>query len=258
MIKIPLLIDFDGVLRIGNKPAEGIKNFLDFIIEEEIPSYIISNSTLKTSSDLISFFNSNDIELKIPAMTAAEITFEFVKSKYKSVAVYCVEPIKKLFTEFIDFKNPEAVVVGDNGENWGYKMMNEIFNFVNEGADLIAMQKNKFWYPDGKTPKLDAGSFIKAIEYATGKEAKLIGKPSPIYFRTALNRLGFKDGHEFLMLGDDIESDIEGAKNSGGKAILIYTGKTKYPFFSESKTKPDFEAMDLNGVQKVLEKFYKD
>jgi HAD superfamily hydrolase (TIGR01458 family) len=257
-MKIPLLIDFDGVLKIDNKPAKDIKTFLGFISENEIPSYIISNSTLKTSADIISFFKSNDIELRIPSMTAAEITLEFVKSNYKKAAVYCTDSIKNLFSEFLDYKNPEAVVVGDNGENWSYKMMNEIFSFVKDGADLIAMQKNKFWYPDGKTPKLDAGSFIKAIEFATGKEAELIGKPSPIYFRTALSRLGFKDNQEFLMLGDDVESDIYGAQNSGGKGILIYTGKTKYPLSSESTTKPDFETMDLTGVIEVLEKFYDD
>ena len=110
--------------------------------------------------------------------------------------------------------------------------------------------------PAGNIPKLDAGSFIKAIEYATGKEAKLIGKPSPIYFQTALNNLGYEKNQEFLMLGDDIESDIEGAKNSGGKGVLIYTGKTKFPLLTDIKTKPDYEAMDLNEVIKLLEKIY--
>ena len=58
------------------------------------------------------------------------------------------------------------------------------------------------------------------------------------------------------MLGDDIESDIEGAKNSGGKGILIYTGKTKFPLPTDIKTKPYYEAMDLNEVIELLEKIY--
>ena len=255
-MKIPLLIDFDGVLKIGSDPANGINEFLKFIEEKNIPAHIISNSTLRTSKDMKAFFASKNIEINIPAMTAAEVTLYYVKSNYKKVAVYCIDSIKKLFSEYLDYTNPEAVVVGDNGENWGYNMLNEIFSFVNNGADLIAMQKNKFWYPEGDIPKLDAGSFIKAIEHATGKEAKLIGKPSPIYFQTALNNLGYEKNQEFLMLGDDIESDIEGAKNSGGKGILIYTGKTKFPLPTDIKTKPYYEAMDLNEVIELLEKIY--
>ncbi len=254
-MKIPLLIDFDGVLRIGNDVAPGINEFLEFIKDKNISAHIISNSTLKTSEDLISFFASKNIGLQIPAMTAAEITLQHVRSNYNNAAVYCTDSIKKLFSEFLDYQNPQAVVIGDNGKDWGYEMMNEIFNFVNVGADLIAMQKNKFWYSEGNIPKLDVGSFIKTIEYATGKEAKLIGKPSPIYFKTVLTRLGFKENQEFLMLGDDIESDIEGAKKAGGKGILIYSGKTKQPISPEIKIKPDFEAKDLIEVIKLLEKF---
>jgi HAD superfamily hydrolase (TIGR01458 family) len=257
-MKIPLLIDFDGVLKIGSEPAEGINEFLNFIDEKNIPVHIISNSTLRTSDDMKAYFASKNISKQIPSMTAAEVTLHFVKSNYKKVAVYCTDSIKKLFSEFLDYINPEAVVVGDNGENWEYKMLNEIFGFVNSGADFIAMQKNKFWYPEGNIPKLDAGSFIKAIEFATGKEAKLIGKPSPIYFHTALDNLGFKANQEFLMLGDDIESDIEGAKNAGGKGILIYTGKTQYPLPPDTKTKPDYEAKDLNEVIKLLERIIED
>jgi ribonucleotide monophosphatase NagD (HAD superfamily) len=114
-------------------------------------------------------------------------------------------------------------------------------------ADFIAMQKNKFWKPDGKTLCLDAGSFITAIEYATGKEALLIGKPSPIYFRTALKEIRSKISHQkkmalekalsfgeglgeaFYMLGDDLETDINAAQAlKGGKGILIYTGKQNF------------------------------
>lgn len=257
-MNIPLLIDFDGVLKTGSEPAEGINEFLNFIEEKNIPAHIISNSTLKTSDDLKSFFASNNIDLQIPAMTAAEITLQFVKSNYKRAAVYCTDSIKNIFSELLDYKNPEAVVIGDNGENWRYEMMNEIFGFVNSGADFIAMQKNKFWYPEGNTPKLDAGSFIKAIEFATEIEAMLIGKPSPIYFKTALTSLGFVEDQEFLMLGDDVESDIEGAHNSGGKGILIYTGKTKYPLNPEIKVKPDYEALNLNEVIRLLEKILND
>ncbi|MCH7771605.1 MAG: HAD hydrolase-like protein, partial [Bacteroidetes bacterium] len=53
---------------------------------------------------------------------------------------------------------------------------------------------------------------------------------------------------DFLMIGDDIESDITGAQAMGGKGILIYTGKTKYPLRDDIKIKPNYEAQNLTEV----------
>ena len=249
---LPILIDFDGVIRLGDKPAPASDKFLNFVLDNQIPSFIISNSTLRTGTGMIDFLKENHLPSEIPAMTAADATVYYVREHYKNVAVYCVENIKKLFDEYLDYDNPEAVVIGDNGDKWDYKLMNEIFKKVYDGAEIVAMHKNKFWYPDGKELSLDAGAFINAIEYATGKEAILIGKPSPIYFQSALNMLGYSPDSDFLMIGDDIESDITGAQQAGGKGLLIYTGKTIYPLSNDIKIKPDFEAKNLTEAIEIV------
>jgi len=251
MNKLPILIDFDGVIRLNQKPATDADKFLKFLSQNNIPSYIISNSTLKTGKGITQFLIDNNLPSEIRAMTAADATLHYVKEYYKKVSVYCVDEIKQLFNNYIDDENPEAVIIGDNGEDWDFKMMNEIFNKVYSGAEFVAMHKNKFWYPEGKL-SLDAGAFINAIEYASGKEAILIGKPSPIYFQSALDLLGFPKGSDFIMIGDDVDSDIAGAQQAGGKGILIYTGKTKYPLDDETKIKPDFEAQNLKEVTEIL------
>ena len=251
-IKIPLLIDFDGVIRLGNKLASDAKIFFDFIIKNKFPAHIISNSTLKDSTEIKNYLAQNNIETNIPIMTSVDTTLDFVKTRYKKIAVYAIDPVKNLFNEMLDYENPEAVIVGDLGDRWSYENLNDIFRKVNSGADFIAMQKNKFWKPDGKTLTMDAGSFIKAIEYAASKEAILIGKPSQIYFQTALKKLGWKDGDNFYMIGDDVETDIKPAQNIGGKGILIYTGKTQYPYNDENFN-PSFEVRTLSDAIKILE-----
>lgn len=251
----PLLIDFDGVIKLGNIPAPNVKEFFVFIKKKNIPSFVISNSTLKTSKDIKRFFEENNIQFNIPVMTAAEVTLKYISDNYQRVKVFCKNNIKDLFTEMIVSENPEAVVIGDLGNEWSYETLNEIFRDVLSGADFIAMQKNKFWKPDGKTLFLDAGSFISAIEYATSKKALLIGKPSPIYFKTALRILG-KETSSFYMLGDDIETDILAAQKIGGKGILIYTGKTKPPLPDNIKMKPEYTADNLKGVVEILERIY--
>jgi HAD superfamily hydrolase (TIGR01458 family) len=251
MNKLPILIDFDGVIRLENRPAPDAGKFLKFLSENNIPSYIISNSTLKTGKGITQFLIDNNLPSDIPAMTATDATLHYVIEHYKKVSVYCVDEIKQLFSNYIDNENPEAIIIGDNGEEWDFQMMNEIFNKVYSGAEFIAMHKNKFWYPEGKL-SLDAGAFINALEYASGKTATLIGKPSSIYFQSALKLLEFPKGSDFIMIGDDIDSDIVGAQQAGGKGILIYTGKTTYPLSDGAIIKPDFEAQNLTEVIEII------
>ena len=253
MKKLPILIDFDGVIRLGIKPAPDAGEFLQFLLDNNIPSYIISNSTLRTGAEITSYLKENKLPANIPAMTAADATVHYVREHYKKVSVYCIESIKQLFTEFLDDENPEALVIGDNGDNWNFQLMNDIFGKVYNGADIIAMHMNRYWYPQDGELSLDAGAFIKAIEYGSGKEATLIGKPSPIYFHSALQMLGLPSDSEFIMIGDDIESDIIGAQNAGGRGLLIYTGKTKYPFKEGINIKPDYEAQSLTEVISIIE-----
>ena len=251
---IPLLIDFDGVIRLGEKPANHVQEFFDFINDRNINSCIISNATKSSARDIKKFFNEYSINCRIPVMTAADATLEYVSSNYSKVSVYCLDHVKELFSDFLVDKNPEAVVMGDLAKNWNYEILNEIFVKVKNGAELVAMQTNRFWNTPEDGYLLDVGPFVKAIEYAANKDAVLIGKPSELYFQSALNLIGEDSNSKFFMIGDDLETDIGASMKLGGKACLIYTGKTTYPIPNDSKIKPNFEAMDLTEVIDLLKR----
>ncbi|MFA3782289.1 HAD-IIA family hydrolase [Melioribacteraceae bacterium 4301-Me] len=253
-MKKPLLIDLDGVLRIGNQLANHTKKFLEFIVDSQIPACILSNSTLFTSLEIKNFFREEAIEYNIPIITTSDAALIYAKEKYKKVSVYCKENVKLLFNDIIDDDNPEAVIIGDMGQMWNFKILNEIFHKVVNGAELIALQINKYWKNENGELLLDVGPFIKAIEYATDKRATLIGKPSPLYFQLALKALGATVKDSFVMLGDDIDSDIAGAKKLDAITILIYTGKTRKPLAKNVSVLPDYEADDLINVIDVLKK----
>lgn len=246
---IPLLIDFDGVIKLGNRIAPDAKNFFTFIEKECIPACILSNSTLRTSELIKNFLLERSLKLEIPAFTAFDVTLEYVKKHYSKVKVYCRDYLLHHFEGMIDEHRPEAVVIGDIGDRWNYETMNEIFNYVMNGAEIIAMHKNKFWQPEGKLI-LDAGAFITAIEFATGKQAIVIGKPSSHYFKTALEEIGFSGNNNFTMIGDDLENDILAAQKIGATGILILTGKTKLEDIKDSK--PDFVVNSLSEAIPVL------
>lgn len=255
MINKPLLIDLDGILRIGSELAPGLQEFFDFIEKNNVEACIISNTSLSHAEYISKWFEERNITCPIPVMTAADATKLYVQSKYTRCAVYGSSMVKELFGGMLNYDNPEVVVVGDMGKDWSYDILNEIFRYVLDGAGFLAMQKNKYWRAPGDDKLvLDAGSFIKAVEHATGTEAELVGKPAAVYFHSGLEKLGYPKNTKFVMIGDDLETDIKGANDLGSESVLVFTGKTDYPLPDDVPSEPAYQAKDLYEVVKLLER----
>lgn len=250
----PILIDLDGVLRLGKKPAEDIKPFLNYLKESKTSACILSNSSLYTSSHILEFFNSHLVNVEIPILTAIDAAYNYIEEKYTKVAVYTSENVIGKFADFLDYENPQAVLIGDIGDVWNYRLLQTIFDYVRNGAELIAIHKNKYWEKPDQGIQLDVGPFITAIEYSADIAATLIGKPSPLYFDSALKKTEYNIKNSFVMLGDDLDSDMTGAKKLNATTILITTGKTKLPLDEKKIKNVDFVADSLLDVIKIIEK----
>jgi len=125
--------------------------------------------------------------------------------------------------------NAEAVLIGgaDEGEETGrifsYLNLNRAFLELQAGADLYCLHRNR-WWQTASGPRLDAGAFVAGLEYSTGKEATVLGKPSPEYFAAALDALD-ADPELTWMVGDDVDGDVVGAQRHGMRTVLVRTGK---------------------------------
>jgi ribonucleotide monophosphatase NagD (HAD superfamily) len=84
---------------------------------------------------------------------------------------------------------------------------------------------------------LDAGAFVAALEFATGADAHVVGKPARGFFASALADLGVAAG-DAVMVGDDVESDIGGALAAGLSAVLVRTGKFRVDRLAASGVAP--------------------
>ncbi|HTG48881.1 MAG TPA: HAD-IA family hydrolase, partial [Gemmatimonadales bacterium] len=96
--------------------------------------------------------------------------------------------------------------------------------YVIDGAAIIALSRDRYWRR-GDRLALDAGPFVRALEYATGVEARVAGKPSPAFYTAALASLGLDVSMRAVMVGDDLWSDVEGAQRAGLQGWLVRTGK---------------------------------
>ncbi len=82
--------------------------------------------------------------------------------------------------------------------------------------------------PDGWTP--GSGALVAALERASGRSVeRVFGKPAPEMYRQALRDLGLSPGPEIWMIGDRLDTDLQGARSLGLTGILVLTGITENP-----------------------------
>lgn len=144
----------------------------------------------------------------------------------------------------------EAVILGDLGEEFTHARLNAIFRQLQEGAELVALQRNRVWQrEDGLV--LDAGPFVAALEYATGREATVTGKPSPAFFAAALGELEVEAGAT-AMIGDDIEADVGGALDAGLGGVLVQTGKFREDTLRASGIEPTLVMRSIGDLTELV------
>ena len=103
--------------------------------------------------------------------------------------------------------------------------LNRAFRELMDGAQLIALAKNRSFKDVDGLLSLDAGAFVAALEFATQRKALVFGKPALGFFQTALTSMDCAPKHA-VMVGDDAEADVAGALRAGlGGAVLVCTGK---------------------------------
>ena len=248
-----VLFDIDGVLYVGKEVIPGAIETVALLRQRGLPLRFITNTTTESHQGLHSRltalgFNVSAGEI-LSAVSAAIVALRRMKNPR---CLFVVDDrVRGDFAEFTaDEKFPDVVVVGDIGNRWSYDLLNELFGLVRKGAHLIALHKNRFWQTE-KGLQMDIGAFVTGIEYATGKRATIMGKPSPAFFNIALHELGLPP-HHVAIVGDDIDSDIGGGQDAGMRGILVQTGKYREDYARESAIKPDLLLPSVAELPRVL------
>lgn len=145
-------------------------------------------------------------------------------------AVTCSPPANtttQVFKEMIDASDPsiDAVVVGiDYSLNFGKIAQASLY--LQNGKPLFATNKDQAILVSGK--KLPgAGCGVTAIEFASSVKATVVGKPNPFILNHIIDVCGLAKS-ECLMVGDNLFTDIEFARNAGVDCLLTMTGVTSW------------------------------
>jgi phospholysine phosphohistidine inorganic pyrophosphate phosphatase len=240
-----VLIDIDGVLSLADSPIPGSIEAVSMLRRHGAGIRLITNTTRKTRSEIVHRlrtlgFDIETHEVITGALAARRILLTRGLRPYLLIHPGLLPDFSGIATE-----NPNAVVVGDAADGFSYQALNAAFRILVEQQDapLIALANNRYFRAaDGLC--LDAGPYVAALEYASKTRAQVTGKPAEAIFRTALDELASAPG-DAMMIGDDIEGDIGGARALGLRTVLVRTGKYRESDENHPLIRPDAVADDF-------------
>ena len=246
-----LLVDLDGTLYTNDGPIQGASEALERLERAGIYYRFVTNATHKPRREISSHLKilglpARKVHIFTPATAVAERLREEGAACYPLLDDALLEDLEDVP---ITDDSPSYVLVGNLGVGFTHERLDTAFRHLMAGADLIALSKNRYWQTAGGELSLDAGPFVTALEYASGKSATVIGKPERAFFELALMSLGLPAGM-VAMVGDDPELDVRGARSAGLRSILVQTGR--YRPGAEPSFQPDLVLASIAQLPEAL------
>lgn len=237
-----VLLDISGVLYQDGQPLPGSVEAVKALQARGYPLRLVTNTSRLTSAEIYRQLSGMGYALQPEQIYSAPHAMRHYVQAH-GLRPYCLihRNLEEEFADLLGLPAPNAVVLGDAEERFDYAHLERAFHLLLAGAPLLAMGDNRYFHSRGAL-RLDAGPFVRALEYAAGVQALILGKPSAQFFGGALDELGVAAGAA-LMIGDDVESDVLGAQRAGLQACLVQTGK--YRAGDESKAPGALLARDL-------------
>jgi HAD superfamily hydrolase (TIGR01458 family) len=247
-----ILLDIDGVLYVGNEPIEGAHEAFSELRELGAGVRLMTNTTSRSRRAVREHLIGMDFDISLEEiLTPAAMAVRHCREHgYESVSVLVSEGLREdlgALDTAAPGKRTDAVILGDLGDGFTPEMLSGIFRTIMEGAELVALQHNRYWRrADGLA--LDVGAYAAALEYASGRDAITVGKPARAFFQAAMDELGLERG---VMIGDDAEADVGGGMAAGLAGILVRTGKYRRDALNARVT-PTAIVDSIKDVPKLL------
>jgi 4-nitrophenyl phosphatase len=248
-----VISDMDGVLWRGTRLLPGMHDLFSEMRARDLPFVLATNNSGRHPEAYVQRLADKGVAGIDAAqiITSGTATADTLRAQYPDGArlhVIGEAGLRRVLSEagfvLVDSGGDvDAVVCGIDFDFTYAKARHATLLIRNHGAAFIGTNPDvTFPSPAGLVP--GAGSVIGMIEIATDVTPQIIGKPQPAMFRVALERLG-TSAHETLMIGDRLNTDIEGAQALGMQTAMVLTGVNTRAEIAQSTIKPDYIFEDL-------------
>ena len=261
-----ILFDGDGVLWKADEAIEGIQTLFNFLEEKQINWALLTNNNTRTAQNYVDKL----IKFGVPAdptrvFTSSTATAAYLLDKYGKGTPLHVVGMDGLLSTLDEAgflistgeqppNHKVAAVVSGMDRNITHDKIKVAMRLIMSGAEFVATNTDgSFVTPDGFNP--GTGMVIGALQFASGVEPTVIGKPKNAIFQSALKRFGAKPENT-LMVGDRLNTDILGASRLGISTILVLTGVNSREDAANGEVKPDLILENINELLQLLKETF--
>ena len=249
------LLDLDGVVYVGQSAVPGAAAQLTDASRAGMHLAYVTNNASRTPSNVAVHLRS----LGVPAaagdvVTSAQAASRLLAEKlpsgaqvfviggaglYDALAERCLRGVQDVTDR------PEAVVSGYHPDlRWRAVLEGAVL--VRDGLPWVAANTD-LTMPTSLGEAPGNGALVELVERFSGRSPEVAGKPAPPLFEETVRRVG---GARPLVVGDRLDTDIEGATNAGLPSLLVLTGVTGLEELVAAPVdrRPTYLSTDLAGL----------
>ncbi|MDW5377179.1 HAD-IIA family hydrolase [Halomonas sp. HP20-15] len=233
------LTDMDGVLIREDHALPGAAELIEQWRTAGTPFLVLTNNSIYTPRDLSARLARVGLDVPEDRLwTSALATAAFLRDQAPGGSAFVIgeagltTAIHEAGFVMTDVA-PDFVVLGET-RTYSFEAITRAIRLINDGARFIATNPDVTGpSPEGPLPA--TGSVAALITAATKREPYYVGKPNPMMFRSAMNKLG-THSERTGMIGDRMDTDVIAGIEAGLHTVLVLSGiSTKadiqnYPF----------------------------
>ncbi|WP_144208813.1 HAD-IIA family hydrolase [Mycobacterium tilburgii] len=247
-----LLIDLDGTVFCGHRPTKGAVQTLD---ELRIRKLFVTNNASRSANEVAAHlrdlgFTAAADDVVTSAQSAARLLSVELPPDSRvlvvgtdalanEIAAVGLRPVRR----FED--NPVAVVQGLS-MTIGWAALAEAALAIRAGALWVAANVD-LTLPTERGLLPGNGSLVAALRAATGAQPRVAGKPAPTLLNDAVGRGDYRAP---LVVGDRLDTDIEGANAARLLSLMVLTGvnSARDAVYAKPEQRPTYIGHDLRAL----------
>ncbi len=227
--KALFLFDLDGVFYKGKESR--VKLGGTEVVRElrslRKKMFVLTNNSTDSVETIRSRLKDFDVQVREgEILTSGLLTADYLRRRHGRSTYFLVgergleAEMKKAGHSRVD-EGADFVVVGLD-RHLTYWELDKAAKLARSGARIVATHDSRLYMSD-TGPAMATGPIVRALEFASGRKATVIGKPSPLMFKMALE-LARCDRRDAVMVGDQLDTDCLGAQRAGVDFVLVKTG----------------------------------
>jgi HAD superfamily hydrolase (TIGR01450 family) len=249
-----VVLDLDGCVWLGEEPIQGAPEAITELRAAGKGLAFLTNNSRRSPEEYVRKLWSLGLKASLGDVVTAGSAVQHVLADRERRDTFVIGS-EALFRHVSDAgqrivngtaraRSAEVVVVAGHDE-FDYGELRVATQALLSGAEMIAADRDRtFPEQDGLWP--GSGAIVAALEYASERTARVVGKPASEIFMTALERL---DGGRTLVVGDRVDVDLAGAAAAGLDAAIVLTGvSTAFEARAASDPAPVAIAEDLHAL----------